>query len=157
MLGGPEIILHQQPEDKPSTHPPFPNQQWKRAPLTLGARSLDPSGFHSLGYWCRDRRRAKDKGGVASSECGHSQNFHWPIGVWLYVNVWPAHLFVALHFFSFFLIKKLSFTVKCTIFGFCTSSMINTFSLVLLQANAFWLTQKTKRKWWKSPRWGKHS
>lgn len=48
--------------------------------------------------------------------------------------------------FFFFLITKLSFTVKCTIFGFCMSSMINTFLLVLLQANAFWLTQKRKRK-----------
>lgn len=56
-------------------------------------------------------------------------------------------------FLSFF-IKKLSFTVKCTIFGFCMSSMINIFMLALLQANAFWLTQKRKRKQWKPPRLG---
>lgn len=61
-LGGPEIILHQQPEDeKPSTHPPFPNQQWKERfkPLAHVARIHLASMALAIGIETEEGQRTK--------------------------------------------------------------------------------------------------
>lgn len=101
-LGGPEIILHQQPEDE--NHPPTPLFQTssERALLTLGC-NLDPSGCHGLGYWYRNRRRTK---GVWLRNVDIPKIFIDQLGYGFMSTCDQAHQFVALHLFSFFFLLR---------------------------------------------------